>query len=232
MSDQKLSVSGALIEAGLAARTAAQRAASLVALGLGFTEAHRIAVQAAIGFRGRAGTAPFSPGSGMFIGNSVVGAALSTQVAAADQTRIAPWICPYDVTVDQMMMSITAGVALANLKGIIYDADAQGRPTTVIAESANIDASAAATVAAALSPSVALVGGKLYWLGFRSSSNPTINRLSGGASQPLSYTNAATPVAHLVLIATETFANPAATWVYSTAQHATGTMGLVLMRVA
>ena len=171
------------------------------------------------------------PATGLFISNNVNGTALGTQIQVANRNVIAPFIPGFNVTIDQLGVSVSTLLASNNAKGVIYDADSNGRPTTILRESTNISSAAASTVFAAIT-SITLTAGKVYWIGVRCSGTFTLRTLAVGALPALDYTNAATPAIRQTLILTETFANAAANWTYASSQHSTALMPLVLMRVA
>jgi hypothetical protein len=182
------------------------------------------------GLRG-AETIPMVPAAGEFIGNGLNASGLSTQAQVANRTVIHPWIPSKTITVDQLGLSISGLVASALLKRIIYASDANGRPSTVIVETGDIDAGSNGTKFASIS-SLTLNAGTLYWQGLRSSSTATVRTISVGSAYPLTYTSAATPIMEPTLILTETYANAAATWTYAASQHSNAQVPLLLMRVA
>ncbi len=179
----------------------------------------------------RAGTSLFAPLAGAFIPNSQNATALGTQAAVANRNVIAPFVPAYGVTIDQMGVSVSTLLASNNAKCVIYDTDSNGRPTTILRESGLISTGATGTPFASITP-ITFTAGKTYWIGVRMSGTFTLRTLSVSACSVLSYTNAATPVANITLIATETFANAAGNWVYSLSQHSNTLMPLVLMRLA
>jgi hypothetical protein len=170
------------------------------------------------------------PATGVFIANAKTGVANTTQVGAVDAERISPWLCPYNINIDQLGVSVSTLLAGSNLKVTIYNSDDNGRPSTLVAESANISGAATGTFFATVS--VSLQKGKLYWIGVRYSGTVTIRAVAQAGSTLLSVTNAATPALQPTLIRTLAFATPATTWVYASSQHNTAFTPLVLMRVA
>lgn len=172
-----------------------------------------------------------NPASGLFQANAADAGALGTQAQVANRTVCAPFVPAYDITIDQLGVSVSTLLAGSNCKVVIYASDSNGRPSTVLRETANISAAAAATVFATIT-SLTLNAGTKYWIGVRSSGTQTLRTLNVSALPVLSYTNAATPVAQQTLILTETFANAAATWTYASSQHSNALMPLVLMRIA
>lgn len=176
------------------------------------------------------GVFPMKPAAGVYVTNSIVGGALGTVLQAAGRNTVAPFSPAFDMTIDQVAISVSTASAGTTAKVVIYASDANNRPTTVIAESADISCASTGTVTATLSAS--FEAGTLYWIGVRSSGAQTLRSLTAVALPVLSYTSAATPVAQGVLTKTETYANPAASWGYASSQHSNLTMPLVLMRVA
>lgn len=179
----------------------------------------------------RFGLSPMRPAAGEFLGNGLNAIALTVQAQVANRTVIAPFVQAYDVTIDQLGVSVSTFGAAQNAKAIIYAADANGRPSTVLRETANISAGANGTFMSAITP-LDLVAGTTYWRGIRASGIFTVRAIGVGATWPLTYTAAATPVAEGTLILTETFATAAATWSYAASQHSNVLVPLILMRVA
>ncbi len=171
------------------------------------------------------------PSAGLFIGNSANATALGTQAQVANRTIIAPFVPAYTTAIDQLGLSVSTLLAGASAKCVIFEADANGRPTTLLRETATIDAATTGTRFASIT-SLSLEAGRTYWIGVRASGTFTLRTLAVGALPALSYTNAATPAANQVLIRTETYATAAANWTYATGQHSNALMPLVLMRVA
>jgi hypothetical protein len=188
-------------------------------------------LQAALDSKRSALYAPMAPAAGEFIGNGLNATALGTQAQVANRTVIAPFSPCYDVTIDQLGCSISTGVASSNVKCIIYAADASGRPSTVLRETANIDSATTGTKFASIT-SLVLDADTKYWIGLRSSSTATVRTLGVGSAPAITYTSAATPAIESALILTETFANAAATWTYAASQHSNALVPLILMRVA
>lgn len=171
------------------------------------------------------------PAATLFVANSANATALGTQAQVANRNVIAPFVPAYNMTIDQLGVSVSTLLAGANAKCVIYSSDSNGRPTTILRETGNITAAAAATVMVSITPLV-LSAGATYWIGVRASGTFTLRTLAAGSLPALTYSNAATPVASQTLILTETFANAAANWTYASSQHSTALMPLVLMRVA
>lgn len=177
------------------------------------------------------GSSLLVPSAGMFISNGLNNTALGTAAQVANRTVITPFIPGHNVTIDQLGCSVSTLLASSNVKLVIYDADSNGRPTTILRETANIDSGTTGTKFSAVS-ALALTAGKVYWVGLRSSGTQTVRTLGVGATPIISYTNAATPVGQGTLILTQTFGNAAADWSYASSQHSNVAAPLILMRVA
>ncbi len=178
-----------------------------------------------------AGQSPVAPASGEFIGNGLNATAFGTQAQVSNRTVIGLFVPSRNVTIDQLGLSISTGVASATFKAVIYAADANGRPGEILRETATIDAATSATRFASIT-ALSLEAGLAYWVGARSSSTATLRTLGVGSVPAVTYTNAATPAMESALIQTETYANAAANWSYAASQHSNALVPLVLMRVA
>jgi hypothetical protein len=172
-----------------------------------------------------------APASGLFIANSANATALSTAAQVADRMVIAPFVPAYDTVIDQLGVSVSTLLAASNAKCVIYAADSSGRPATLLRETGDISAAAAATVMAAIT-SITLTAGTTYWIGVRTSGTFALRTLGVAALPALDYTNGATPGARQTLTRTLTYATAANDWTYSSSHHSTVPMPLILMRVA
>jgi hypothetical protein len=177
------------------------------------------------------GYSQMAPAAGLFIANSANATALSTAAQVADRMVIAPFVSAYSMTIDQLGVSVSTLLAGANAKCVIYAADSNGRPTTLLRETPDISAAAAATVFGTIT-SLTLTAGATYWIGVRTSGTFTLRTLGAAALPALDYTNAATPASRQTLTRTLTYATAANDWTYSSSHHSTVPMPLVLMRIA
>ena len=170
---------------------------------------------------------PMLPEAGRYVGNLLSGT-LTTGASAANREEAGPFLSGRELVIDQVGISIST-LSAGNACVVVYDADADGRPTAVLAQSPNMDTGTTGTKLASLSFTFA--AGKLYYLSVWTSASPTRRTGQTYARQPLSWTNAATPVRQHVLRRTATYGTAAA-WVYAGAQHTSANMPLVLLRVA
>lgn len=171
------------------------------------------------------------PAATLFVGNSANAAALGTQAQVANRTVIAPFVPAYSMSIDQLGISVSTLLAASNCKVVIYASDSNGRPTTILRETGNIDCATTGTKLSTIT-ALALTAGATYWIGVRSSGTQTLRTLAVGALPALSITSAATPVTQQVLIKTETYASAATNWTYASSQHSNALCPLVLMRIA
>jgi hypothetical protein len=169
------------------------------------------------------------PAAGEFVANILTGT-LTTLASAADRQNIAPFISAVDLTIDQIGVSISTAVA-GDACGLIFDADASGRPTGLLAQGAVVST---ATPAATRLGAVAFtfLAGKLYYVGTWTSAAPTLRCAQTYAHWAMTWTNAGTPARRSALQRTEAFGGTSTDWVYGAAQHTTVNAPFVLMRVA
>lgn len=172
-----------------------------------------------------------APIAGAFLSNAGNGTAIAAVAQVADRVTIGAYIPRLAQTIDQLGCSISTLLAASNVKLVIYDSDANGRPTTILRETANIDSATTGTKFASISP-FTFEPGKVYYLGLRSSSTQSIRTISAAAGHVLATTNAATPVLQTTLTKTEAFASAAADWTYANSQLSNLSPPLILMRVA
>jgi hypothetical protein len=169
---------------------------------------------------------------GAFIGNEVGGVTLSTLAQTANRIVGTPKSFPRDTQVDQLGVSVSTAVAGALFRVQIYDTDADGRPTTLLVESADISGATAATVFATLGATFTFLAGKTYFIAVHSSANATLRTISTTGVVGFSWSNAATPAQYIALVRTATFGS-AGNWpAFANSQAQNVAMPLVLMRCA
>ena len=114
-----------------------------------------------------AGNIPFNaPLTGDFVATTMgSGSATGTLAGAADRVDRFPFIPRGDLTIDRLAVNVTAAVAAALGKIVVYAADEAGRPTTLLLETATLDFSIVAAPAATVS--LTLRKGVTYWFGIR-----------------------------------------------------------------
>lgn len=175
---------------------------------------------------------PFLPASGerVIIG-ALTGATTSGLACVANEQRISPWLASQDVTVDLADVFVTAvgGGGTANI--VIFNADANGRPTTLHAQSSPIAIDGTGTKSAALSTT--LTGGVMYWIGIWTSSTPSIRVTAATYAAHVGFdVSGASPAPQYTLIRTVAHGGASTDWVYSAAQTSTRLPLVASMRVA
>ena len=111
---------------------------------------------------------------------------------AANGLRLFPFAAPTDIAVRGMSILVSTAAASALTKLVIYDADANGRPNALLAESSALDCSAIGVKTAALT--MTLQRGQTYWLGARHNAAVTLLASQGSATPDI---NGGAPVGSL-----------------------------------
>lgn len=168
-----------------------------------------------------------APTAGVYIGN-IKGGTLDTQAMAAGRQDIAPFLSAFDFDIDEVGLSVSTA-ASGNACVLIFDVDANGRPTDLLFQSGNMATNTTGTKTVAASFS--FEAGRLYWIGYWTSAACTLRTANNASHYALTWTTAATPVSQSLLRRTETYGT-ATDWVYSNTQHTSGTAPFVLMRIA
>jgi len=171
---------------------------------------------------------PLKPLATGFVANTN-GFSTSTAVGAADIQRITPWAWPWDLTIDRIGLSVSVGAASSTAKIIIFDCDADGRPTTNLATSASIATDSAATVYDTSFP-FTFEAHKWYWIGVWFSGNPTVR--VAAQYVPHGWQDGSSPFSLRLLQRSVSYAGANTDWNYSNSQYSSNIPILVFMRVA
>lgn len=111
-------------------------------------------------------------GSGAFVMPAVNATALTTIAAAANRFEAVPFIPTHDLTINELALEVTTGVAASQFYLAIYADNGAAAPGTLIVGTGLLDSAATGYKTGAIS-SRTLVAGEMVWLVFLSSSNPT-----------------------------------------------------------
>jgi len=168
------------------------------------------------------------PGNNQYIGNILTGS-LTTSTFAANRMEIAPFLAGYNFSINQAGISISTAAA-GSACIVIFAADENGRPTTLLAQSENIDTGSTGTKFASISQS--FTAGTLYYIGVWTSAAPTFRCAQPYSCYAMTWSTASTPVRRAVLRRTETWGGTASNWTYDVSQHAEASVTLVLMQVS
>lgn len=169
------------------------------------------------------------PSSGQLFSHAVTGAATATNPLVSARQQISAFRVPYQIAIDGAGVSITTGVGGGEIRIVIFNSDANGRPTTLLAQSDVIDASTTGTKIAALSAT--LEPSTQYWVGTWANASITIRGLAN-ASKRATYSNGPSVLSMLTRTGV-TYTGTSPGWTYTSADHvdASGEQ-FVLMRAA
>ncbi len=186
---------------------------------------------AAGGGSGGATAMNYKTSTGRWHVNSLDTTTLTTSAGAANRIEIAPWQCPFDMTADQVGVLCSTLIASAQGKIVCYNADAEGRPSTLLFETATLDFGSVGFKSIAQNAS--FTRGSIYWLGLRSSSTATVNAHQPYCSPVLGFPAVPTTAATKLLRRTLTFATAApATWGWVATEETAANVPAIFMRVA
>ncbi|MGZ3306261.1 MAG: hypothetical protein ACXU8U_10420, partial [Asticcacaulis sp.] len=172
------------------------------------------------------------PASGRYVLNHA-NAASPTAVltGVADRMEIAPWVPAFDHAVDQLGVNVTTGVAGAKAKLVIYDADAMGRPGSLLIETADIGCAAAGPATAAVS--LTFRRGRQYWLGVRHSSTASLSAHADDSVPAIDGGGSISLTVNTLLRRSLSYATAApANWAYSAGEAVSDTPLAVFIRLA
>ncbi|EEW24417.1 DUF2793 domain-containing protein [Rhodobacter ferrooxidans] len=158
------------------------------------------------------------------------GTTTSTLAGAAGRIDLFPFIPRADITVNQAAVYVTTLIASALGKVVIYGADANGRPGSLIQETADMDFSTTGVKSATIAQT--LRQGRTYWIGIRHSSTATLSAWPLTATPDL---NGGVPVtsARKVLRRTLTYATAApASWGFVASEISAAAATAIWLRMA
>lgn len=174
----------------------------------------------------------FAPAATEYFDNSATGHSGGTVTGVANRMEISLWRCPADLSYDQVGVAVSTLIAGAQVKAVAYNAGPDLRPTSLIFETAALDAASTGFKSVSLSGN--FVAGKFYWLGVRHSSTAAIQGVPVAATLSLGLYNGPTATSmRNALRRSLTFATAApATWGYVASELiAAGTVPSVRFRV-
>ncbi|MCW1917220.1 DUF2793 domain-containing protein [Rhodobacter sp. KR11] len=101
------------------------------------------------------------------------GGGAGTVAGGAGRCDLFPFSPRTDIGVTGAAINVSVGVATAAARVVIYDADAFGRPSTLLYESGDLDCATAGVKTAAFS--ISMRQNRTYWIGVRTSSTATLS---------------------------------------------------------
>ena len=144
------------------------------------------------------------------------------------------WLCPYDMTIDQIAINVaTAGSAGVTAKVTLYIATSEDKPGTLLFESPTIAVDTTGVKTVALSSSQVLQRGAVYWWGVRASGNVTVSTASGSNTIGMHLIATPTIASRSAISRSATYASGTQTpWVWSNSEYSSAGMPLIFMRRA
>ncbi len=174
-------------------------------------------------------TMVLKPAPGAVIGNTLTAQSF-TQSMSANSEDVSPFIPGFDFSIDMAYISVSGGAASTTARIVIYESDADGRPTGAPTLSDSVSTAAAATVGGAIS--FEFEAGRLYWVGVRTSGGPQLRVAQPYAHFGLAWSTAATPARSAVLKRSIAIDSVADYPTFSNALIHTNSPPMVYMRVA
>lgn len=159
------------------------------------------------------------------------GGVTATLAGAAGRIDLFPFLARADLSIDRFVANCTTAVAGALARIAVYSSDAAGRPSTLIAESADLDLGTTGAKLATLA--LTLRQGRTLWLGLRHSSTATVSTWATTATPDIN--GGTTPVTTLrkVLRRTVAWGTPLpATWGFTSAEITAAAAPALWLRVA
>jgi hypothetical protein len=161
------------------------------------------------------------------------GASLPTALAgAAGRMEIFPFVPRANLVVDRLAFNVSTAVAGSFGRIVFYEADANGRPTTLLVETADMDCGTTGIKEAAVS--MTLTRGRSYWVGVRHSSTFTLSGWLAAMTPDINGGTAPSLTARKVLRRSLTFATAApANWGFTSTEIMAGALATaVWLRMA
>ena len=154
-----------------------------------------------------------------------------TLAGAAGRIDLFPFTARADISIDRLIANCTTAVAGALARIVLYAADAQGRPHSLLHESTELDLSTTGAKAASLS--FDLRQGRIYWLGLRHSATAALSTWPGSATPDINGGTTPTTTARKILRSSLAWGTPApATWSYSSTEIHAASAPAIWLRVA
>ena len=156
---------------------------------------------------------------------------LGTSAGAADRIEIFPFMVRADFAFDRVLVNCTTGVAGAIARVLFYASDANGRPTTLLGESPDLDCGTAGVKTGILA--LTLRQGRTVWVGLRTSSTAVVSAWPPSGTPDLNGGTSPLTAARKLLRRTVAWTAPApATWGYSAAELGSAAPPAIWLRVA
>lgn len=140
---------------------------------------------------------------------------------AGNRGDLSPWLCTRTITPAGLGIVVTTGVAAANIRLLVYAADADGWPTTLLWDSGSLTATTNGQYREAIASIPTFTKGVLYWVGVLHSSTATVRAVPLGAAVQFGGVGATATTANYGSVVRRTgltFASPPNPWGFATSQ--------------
>jgi hypothetical protein len=144
---------------------------------------------------------------------------------ASGRGDLSPWLCTRTITPAAIGLQVTTGVTSAQVRILVYAADADGWPTTRIWDSGALDAATTNTYRENGTAVPTFAKGVLYWLGILSSSTAAVRCVPLGAAVRIGGIGATATTATYGSVVRRTgltFASPPDPWGFAATQITNG----------
>lgn len=145
-----------------------------------------------------------------FVSTLINSSALTTIAVAANRFDFMPFIPAYNMTINELGVYVTTGVALAKVYLAIYS-DVAGSPATKLVSTPEIDVSVTSSAATSAITPTALKAGTIYWIAILSNSTSTLRAISVTGAMALHDTSFSTTAVNNIRRATYTYGVPPTT---------------------
>jgi hypothetical protein len=159
------------------------------------------------------------------IGNAVL-------ASAANRVELYPFRPAFDFKIDRIGLFATTGIAASNAKCLIYASGSDNWPDALILETGDISTATSSTFTEATVDHT-FSKGVLYWIGRRTSANPSLRATSFTGCMPLGKTSTTSTTYLTMIRRTVTYATAAPDpWVFDSADLTNGSCTSMNMRAA
>lgn len=172
------------------------------------------------------------PPSGQYVSTTMASGSTTTVLAgAADRIDIFPFIPGADMTLSALGVNCTTAVAGALCKLVVYDAQDNGQPGSLLLETSTADLGT--TGNKVLTASLTIYRGRTYWMGVRHSSTAALSAWPLQATPDINGGTTMVTTARKTLRRTVAFATAApASWVFNASEINAAVATAIWLRMA
>lgn len=168
---------------------------------------------------------------GNYYDQAINGTTNVVAASATDRVELYPFRSAFDFKIDRIGFYITTGIAASNAKCLIYASGSDNWPDALILETGDIATTGAGFVEETVDHTFSK--GVLYWIGRRTSANPSLRATSFAGCMPLGKTSTTTTTYLTMIRRSVTYATAAPDpWVFDSAELTFGSCTSMNMRAA